>query len=108
MSLRRYFLGGNFMKILIEQSVAKVNQSGRGKEKWTIIFPKKQDAEFLNSVMGWASSSDMMQELNLTFATKERAIAFANSNGWSYQEIASKKRNVIKKSYSDNFIDKSC
>lgn len=95
------------MKVLIEQSIAKVNQSGRGKEKWTIIFPKKPDAEFLNPVMGWASTSDMMQELNLTFATKEMAIDFAKSNGWSFEEIEYKKRKIIKKSYADNFIDKS-
>ncbi len=92
------------MKILIEQSTSKVNQSGRGREKWTIVFPKKQDGEFLNSVMGWASSSDMLQELNLTFATKEMAIDFANSNGWPYEEIEAKKRKIIKKSYADNFI----
>lgn len=95
------------MNVLIQKSVCKVNQSGASKEQWFIVFPKKHDSEFLNSIMGWTSSSDMMQELNLKFPTKESAVDFASSNGWSFEEIEYTKRKIVKKSYADNFIDKS-
>lgn len=95
------------MNVLIQKSVCKVNQSGFSREQWSIIFPTKHDSEFLNPITGWTSSSDMMQELNLKFSTKESAIDFVNSKGWSFEEVEYKKRKIIKKSYADNFIDKS-
>lgn len=92
------------MKVLIKKTTRKINQSGLGQEKWSIIFPKKPEMEFLNPVMGWTSSEDVMQEVNLSFSSKEMAIDFAKGNGWSFEEIKHKERKIIKKSYADNFI----
>jgi NADH dehydrogenase (ubiquinone) Fe-S protein 4 len=41
-------------------------------------------AKWENPVMGWTSSADPVQALNLKFATKEDAMAFADKQGWDY------------------------
>ncbi|WP_164093784.1 NADH dehydrogenase ubiquinone Fe-S protein 4, partial [Stenotrophomonas maltophilia] len=49
------------------------------------------------------SSTDMRQQLRLTFETKEEAIAYAEKNGLAYEvsEAADPKRRLA--AYSDNF-----
>lgn len=91
------------MKIRIYQKLRNINQSGVGTEQWNIQFLPNQNTQALNSVMGWTSSSDMMQELSLTFPDKISAINFAKANNWSFEEIEPKTRKIIKKSYADNF-----
>ena len=34
--------------------------------------------------MGWTSSRDMMQQVRLTFATLDEAMAYAEKHGWQY------------------------
>ena len=78
-------------------------QSGLGKlDKWVIEFKTKNST--LNPLMGWESSNDMLSELKLEFSTKELAVEYAKKNKISYEIIEPKKRNMIKKSYADNFI----
>jgi len=45
----------------------------------------------------------MNQELRLEFATREQAVAYAESAGIPYQLIEPKTRRTKPKSYSDNF-----
>ena len=54
--------------------------------------------------MGWESSNDTLSELKLEFNTKESAIDYAKKNKIEYEIIEPKKRNVVKKSYADNFL----
>ena len=78
-------------------------QSGKGKSvKWTMEF-EIQDPT-VNPLMGWQSSSDTFSELNLEFSSKELAINYAKKNRFIYEIIEPKKRKIIKKSYSDNFL----
>ena len=78
-------------------------QSGKGKSvKWTMEF-ETQDPT-VNPLMGWQSSSDTFSELNLEFSSKELAINYAKKNKFIYEIIEPKKRKIIKKSYSDNFL----
>ena len=58
----------------------------------------------VNPLMGWQSSSDTFSELNLEFSSKELAINYAKKNKFIYEIIEPKKRKIIKKSYSDNFL----
>ena len=78
-------------------------QSGKGKSvRWTMEF-ETQDPT-VNPLMGWQSSSDTFSELNLEFSSKELAINYAKKNKFIYEIIEPKKRKIIKKSYSDNFL----
>jgi len=78
-------------------------QSGLAKSnKWVIEFETKNPG--VNPLMGWESSSDTLSELNLEFSTKELAIEYAKKNKIVFELIEPQKRNVIKKSYADNFL----
>jgi len=45
-----------------------------------------------------------MSEIKLEFSTKEQAINYAEKNNIDYYVLEPKKRKLIIKSYSDNFI----
>jgi hypothetical protein len=78
-------------------------QSGYGKaNKWVIEFETKDTG--INPLMGWETSTDTLSELNLEFSTKDLAIEYAKKNKIEFEVIEPKKRKIIIKSYSDNFI----
>jgi len=78
-------------------------QSGQGKStKWIMEFETKDPST--NPLMGWESSSDTLTELKLEFSTKDLAINYAKKNKFTFEIIEPKKRKIIKKSYSDNFL----
>ena len=80
-------------------------QSGKGKTKnWLLIF-KSNKNKGINPLMGWERSDNTLSELNLEFITKESAIKYAKKNKIELDIIEPQKRKIIKKSYSDNFID---
>ena len=78
-------------------------QSGLGKiDKWILQFETKDPTT--NPLMGWESSSDTYEEIKLEFSTKELAINYAKKKKIEYELIKPKKRKIMKKSYSDNFL----
>ena len=78
-------------------------QSGKGKSKnWLLQFDTLDTG--INPLMGWESSKDTMSEVKLEFETKEQAINYAKKNNVDYYVIEPKKRKLIKKSYSENFL----
>ena len=78
-------------------------QSGLGKtDKWLLEFETKNPTK--NPLMGWESSSDTLTELKLEFSSKENAINYAKKKKIDFEIIEPKKRNTVKKSYSDNFL----
>ena len=79
-------------------------QSGQGKNnKWVLEFETQDPSK--NPLMGWESSSDTLTELKLVFTTKDLAINYAKKKKIQYEVIEPKKRKIIKKSYSDNFLN---
>ena len=78
-------------------------QSGRGKLKnWVLEFETKDPS--INTLMGWETSSDTMEEVILKFSSKAKAIEYAKKNNISYNVIEPKKKEFIIKSYADNFL----
>ncbi len=78
-------------------------QSGLKKyDKWILEYIT--DDPSINPLMGWESSTDTFSELKIDFTTKEKAIDYAKKNKIKFELIEPKKRKIIKKSYSDNFI----
>ncbi len=78
-------------------------QSGLGKSvKWILEFETKDPTK--NPLMGWESSTDTLSELRLEFSTKDNAINYAKKKKIDFEIIEPKKRKVVKKSYSDNFL----
>ena len=78
-------------------------QSGEGNtKKWLLEFDTLNTG--IDPLMGWVSSKDTMSEVKLEFSTKEQAVNYAKKNNISYYIIEPQKRNIIKKSYTDNFL----
>ena len=78
-------------------------QSGLGKtDKWIIEFETSDSG--INPLMGWETSTNTLSELNLEFSSKEMAIEYAKKNKIDFEIIEPKKRKIVKKSYSDNFL----
>ena len=79
-------------------------QSGLGKiNKWILEY--EVDDPTKNPLMGWESSSDTYSELKLEFSTKNLAIEYAKKKKIDFEVIEPKKRKIVKKSYTDNFLN---
>lgn len=53
--------------------------------------------------MGWTSSRDTLQQVELRFSNLEDAVAFAERRGLQYMVRKQRKRVVRPMSYADNF-----
>jgi NADH dehydrogenase (ubiquinone) Fe-S protein 4 len=90
-------------KAKIYKPTRTVMQSGMGNTKnWLLEFDTINTG--INPLMGWETSKDTMSEVKLKFSTKEQAINYAKKNNVDYYIVESKKRKIIKKSYTDNFL----
>jgi hypothetical protein len=77
-------------------------QSGRGKQKtWVLKFETKDP--HTNSLMGWESSSDTLEEVKLKFTSKEKAIDYAITNNIEFSVVEPKKKTFVIKPYEENF-----
>jgi hypothetical protein len=79
-------------------------QSGRARTKSWLLTYEPAVAREIEPLMGWTSSSDMNSQVQLTFQTKEEAIAYAEKHGIAYRvelpPVAIERHGL---SYSDNF-----
>ena len=79
-------------------------QSGLGKtNKWILEYETRDPTK--NPLMGWESSNDTFSELKLEFSSKELAINYAKKMKIDFEIIKPKKRNIVKKSYANNFLN---
>ena len=78
-------------------------QSGRAKtRKWVLEYEpaSRRDPD---SLMGWSSARDTLDQVQLRFDTLDEALAYANKNGIEYTVIEPHARTPKAKSYADNF-----
>ena len=78
-------------------------QSGTGNTRqWRLEFEPER-RRVAEPLMGWTSSTDMLDQVRLSFDTKEEAVAYAKREGIPFrlEEPHETKRRAI--SYSDNF-----
>ena len=91
------------MKARIFQPPKNAMQSGRANtRRWRLEY-ELDSAREIEPLMGWTSSTDMNQQVSLTFYTKEEAVAFAKKHRLTYQVQEPKTRTVRPKSYAENF-----
>ena len=77
-------------------------QSGNGKQKtWILEFETKDP--HTNTLMGWESSNDTLEEVKLKFTSKEKAIDYAEANNINFSIIEPKKKTFVIKPYEENF-----
>lgn len=80
-------------------------QSGGTKgDQWRLNFDVLQGGgRWENPLMGWASSADYVQAMQLKFRSKEDAIHFAEKQGWDYYVQQPTVKRVPPKNYSENY-----
>ncbi len=91
------------MRARILRPARTAMQSGKAKtRKWVMDFEQTAPRS-VEPLMGWTSSSDMMQQLRLSFDSLDEALAYAEKNGVEVnveQEHRPKRRKIA---YADNF-----
>ena len=92
------------MQVRILNPAKSATQSADGGTHWQLEFVKKPERRFKEPAMGRTSSSDMSNEIKISFNTLEEAIAFAKKKSYRYEVIQPKKAKVPKKSYASNFV----
>ena len=91
-------------KAKIYKPTKSAMQSGkRNSKKWLLEFDTLNTG--VNPLTGWRSSNDTMSEVKLEFLTKEQAIDYAKNNNIEFYVVEPQKRKIIKKSYSENFLN---
>ena len=91
------------MKARIYQPEKVATQSGRGKtNKWVLEYIHNDSRE-VEPIMGWLSSSDMLQEVKIEFDSRDKAVNYAKENNIKFEIEEPKKKKLRIQSYSDNF-----
>ena len=78
-------------------------QSGQARTKQWQLDYEPEVARTVEPLMGYTSSSDMRQQVRLSFDTKEEAIAYCQRMGIAYRVNEPKEKGAKRMSYSDNF-----
>lgn len=69
--------------------------------QWRLEFDIQPKWE--NPLMGWTTSADPVQGMDLTFDTVEEAMRFAERQGWNARIDTPNIRKPIKQMYAENF-----
>ena len=87
----------------IYQPAKTAMQSGRaGTRKWLLEY-LPATARLPDPLMGWASTEDTLNAIQLRFDSLDEARAFAEKSGLDYTVIAPQHAAPKAKSYADNF-----
>src|SRR3979409_1950302 len=78
-------------------------QSGQAKTREWVLEYEPEEPRVVESLMGWTTSGDMKSQIQLRFATKEEAMAYAERHGIPYQVQEGKAAPRRGLSYADNF-----
>jgi len=79
-------------------------QSGkRNSKKWLLEFDTLNLS--VDPLMGWMSSKDTLSEVKLKFTSRDEAVDYAKKNNIDYYIVEPQKSKLIKKSYTDNFMN---
>jgi NADH dehydrogenase (ubiquinone) Fe-S protein 4 len=77
-------------------------QSGTKQSRsWRLEFDIQSKWE--NPLMGWTSSADPVQGLDMSFDTMEEAVRFAERQGWNIRVDAPAEKKYVKRLYAENF-----
>jgi ETC complex I subunit conserved region len=78
-------------------------QSGRARTRAWLLEYEPQKPREIDPLMGWTSSSDMLQQVQLEFATRDEAVEYAQKHAIEYQVFEPHRPAAKAKSYADNF-----
>ena len=91
------------MRARIYQPARNAMQSGKARTKQWLLEYEPENARAIDPLMGWTSSGDMRQQVQLEFDTVEEAVAYAEKNTIPYSVFEPHKPVAKAKAYADNF-----
>ncbi|MEZ0223221.1 MAG: ETC complex I subunit [Alphaproteobacteria bacterium] len=91
------------MRAKIYKPAKNAMQSGHGNSKEWVLEYELETARRPEPLMGWTSSGDTLNEVVMSFKSKEAAISFAETRGIEYSLTPENTRKVKPRSYLDNF-----
>lgn len=91
------------MNVKIYRPCTSTMQSGLGKTEAWVLEYELVSARRPETLMGWTSSEDTLNQVKLKFATLDEAVAFAQGKGWVYTVLPLHERKVKPRNYVDNF-----
>ncbi|MCI5060475.1 MAG: ETC complex I subunit [Alphaproteobacteria bacterium] len=91
------------MKVRIYKPSKSAMQSGHAKSAQWILEYETTSPRKPESLMGWVSSEDTLNQVRMKFDTVEQAVTFAEEKGWDYTIAKSQSRRVKPRNYGDNF-----
>ena len=97
----------NKNKFLIFKPTKSAMQSGLSNTKKWCLSNSEIDENYVSSKFCWIGSTNPEKQIKLFFDSLEDAENFATKNKYKYEIIQPKKRKVLKKSYSKNFVRKN-
>lgn len=91
------------MKVQIYKPSPSAMQSALGKTRQWVLEYETTSKREPEPLMGWISSGDTLNQVKLTFDSREDAVAYAQNEGWDYCVAISRDRKVKPRNYMDNF-----
>jgi len=91
------------MRARIYRPARSAMQSGNARTKQWVLEYEPERPRDIDPLMGWTSSSDMRQQVQLEFDSVDEAVAYATRNGIAYDVFEPHSPAAKAKSYADNF-----
>jgi hypothetical protein len=91
------------MKARIYKPAKSAMQSGRSNSAQWVLEYELESSRRPEPLMGWTSAADTLNQVRMKFASKEAAIAFAESKGMEFSVAPEHTRLIKPRSYLDNF-----
>jgi hypothetical protein len=91
------------IQVRIYRPTKTAMQSGQAKTKGWLLEAVSPYRKAPDSLMGWVSSKDTLNQIRLEFDAVEEAIAYAERQGWQYALVPPQERRCKPKNYADNF-----
>jgi len=91
------------MRARIYQPAKNAMQSGKARTKLWLLEYEPESPREIEPLMGWTSSSDVLQQVELEFDTAEEAVSYAQRHGIDYQVFERHRPAPKAKAYADNF-----
>lgn len=91
------------MQARIYQPAKTAMQSGRAKTRVWVLEYEPQAPRTIDALMGWTSSPDTQQQVQINFDSQEDAVAFCQKNGLEYVILPPRERKFRVRPYAENF-----
>ena len=91
------------MNVRIYRPSKNTMQSGLAKTKDWVLEYEPQTRRGPEPLMGWTASGDTDNQVRLRFPTQDKAIAYAQEQGWAFTLAPAHERIVRPRNYVDNF-----